>query len=72
MSHVNLDGEPSGLTIPFDHQALPAGVHNLGRSRGNPLGGQTAWSWRAFELSQLAAKVAPSADGLFSALFLLR
>jgi erythritol kinase len=65
MSHVNLDGEPSGLTIPFGPpglylRAFPtlAGaevIHWAVRQLG--LGGPS-------ELSQLAAKVAPGADGL--------
>src|ERR1700732_28955 len=65
MTRVNLEREPSGLTIPFGPpglylRAFPtlAGaevIHWAGRQLG--LSG-------ASELSQLAAKVAPGADGL--------
>ena len=65
MKHVNLEGEPSGLTIPFgppglNLRAFPtlAGaevIHWTIRQLG--LGGVS-------DLSRLAAKVAPGADGL--------
>jgi len=65
MNHVNLEGEPSGLTIPFgppglNLRAFPtlAGaevIHWTIRQLG--LGGVS-------DLSRLAAKVAPGADGL--------
>jgi erythritol kinase (D-erythritol 1-phosphate-forming) len=65
MNQVNLEGEPSGLTIPFG----PPGLY----LRAFPtLAGAEVIHWAvrqlglsgASELSQLAAKVAPGADGL--------
>ncbi len=65
MNQINLEGEPSGLTIPFG----PPGL-NL---RAFPtLAGAEVMHWTVrqlglrgvSELSQLAAKVAPGADGL--------
>jgi xylulokinase len=65
MNHVNLEGEPSGLTIPFG----PPGLY----LRAFPtLAGSEVIHWAVrqlaltgpSELSQLAAKVAPGAHGL--------
>ena len=65
MNHVNLDGEPSGLTIPFG----PPGLY----LRAFPtLAGAEVIHWTVRQLglsdpshlSELAAKAAPGADGL--------
>ena len=65
MKHVNLEGEPSGLTIPFG----PPGLYL--RSFPTLAGAEVIhWAVRQLglsgpsDLSQLAAKVAPGANGL--------
>jgi erythritol kinase len=65
MNHINLEGEPSGLTIPFG----PPGLY----LRSFPtLAGSEVIHWtvrqlglsKVSDLSQLAATVSPGADGL--------
>ena len=65
MNHINLEGEPSGLTIPFG----PPGLY----LRSFPtLAGSEVIHWtvrqlglsKPSDLSQLAATVSPGADGL--------
>jgi erythritol kinase (D-erythritol 1-phosphate-forming) len=65
MNHINLEGEPSGLTIPFG----PPGLYL--RSFPTLAGSEVIhWTVRQLglsnpsDLSQLAANVAPGADGL--------
>jgi erythritol kinase len=65
MDHVNLEGEPSGLTIPFG----PPGLYL--RAFPTLAGGEVIhWAVRQLglsepsDLSQLASKVAPGAGGL--------
>src|ERR1700736_3855431 len=65
MNRVNLEGEPSGLTLPFG----PLGLYL--RAFPTLAGGEVIhWAVRQLglsgvsELSQLAAKAAPGADGL--------
>jgi xylulokinase len=65
MGHINLDGEPSGLTIPFG----PPGLYL--RAFPTLAGSEVIhWAVKQFglsgpsDLSQLAANIAPGADGL--------
>ena len=60
MNHVNLDGEPSGLTIPFG----PPGLYlrafpTLAGSRSDPLGGQAARSQWGVGTKPVGCQTAP-------------